>query len=79
MTCSLTIKSLPLSRLIVKHLDTLSNLTSEFDKLPMGWILCYIVVSVFCILKLDHEAVGRVTLYLYQLRWNRVQDEVLTA
>ena len=46
-----------LTRLIVYHLHAICDFTRELYKLLVRWVLVHVVVSVLCVLKLDHEAV----------------------
>lgn len=48
---------LDLTRLIVYHLHTISDFTRELHKFLVRWVFVHVVVSVLCVLKLDHEAV----------------------
>lgn len=49
---------LHLSRLIIDHFYTVCDLSCKFNEILVRWVFVHVVVSVFFILKLDHEAMG---------------------
>jgi hypothetical protein len=56
------LRLLHLSGLVVHHLYTIGHTSCELDELLMSRVLVHIVVSVFGILELYHEAMRMRTL-----------------